>query len=87
MSTDQPLDMEMELDRLLAVWAGRHHLTDERAEEMRQAILGAPPALDSTWWRSFNAQMASTIARAAAIPQPAQAALRQALRPPRLQLT
>lgn len=87
MSPDQRPDVDVELDRLLAAWAGRQHLTDERAEEMRQAILGAPPALDSTWWRSFNAQMASTIARAAAIPQPAQAALRQALRPPRFQLT
>jgi hypothetical protein len=85
MSPDRPVDVE--LDRLLAAWAGRHRLTDERAEGMRQAILAAPPALDSTWWRSFNAQIASTIARAAAIPHPAQAALRQALRPPRLQLS
>lgn len=73
-----------ELDRLLAAWAGRHRLTDERAEEVRSAIMAAPPALDSTWWRGFNARMASTIAGAAALPQPARAALRQALRPPRL---
>jgi hypothetical protein len=64
-----------DLDQLLTAWAQARRLPDTDAEQIRQTIVPAVPALPATWWSEFNSKISSAITRATATPAPALAAL------------
>jgi hypothetical protein len=71
-----------DLDELLGAWAEARQLTDGEAEAILAAVVATPLALDPMWWRDLVAQVSALVVRATTMPQPAMAAMRQALTPP-----
>lgn len=70
------------LDELLHAWAEARRLTDGEAEAILAAVVATSLALDPMWWRDLVTQVSALVVRATTMPQPAMAAMRQALTPP-----
>lgn len=73
------------LDELLHAWAEARRLSDDEAEAILAAVVATPLALDPMWWRDLVAQVSALVVRATTMPQPAMAAVRQALTPAAVQ--
>jgi hypothetical protein len=58
------MNTDHHLDDLLRAWGETQRLPDDRAEEIRLAIVGQPAQLPATWWRDFSAQLTATVVHA-----------------------
>lgn len=64
-----------DLDRLLDAWAEQVRLGDDRAEQIRAAVIAEPPALDEQWWLGLVGRVTATVLQATAMPAEARRAL------------
>jgi len=64
-----------DLDRLLDAWAERVRLGDDRAEQIRAAVIADPPAMDQRWWLDLVGRVTATVLQSTTMPAEARRAL------------